>query len=102
MSTDSARAEKDTSNAIEHGGSDVTVWVEPIESGFAVEDDGPGIPPADFDRIFEAGYSSERTGTGLGLSIVEQIAEAHGWSVRPTENSDGGARFEITDISHLE
>ena len=47
-----------------------------------VEDEGPGIPPADRDRIFEP-YArlphdqvSERTGTGLGLAVVRQIAQA--------------------------
>jgi signal transduction histidine kinase len=48
----------------------------------SVEDEGPGIPVADRDRIFEP-YArldhdqvSERTGTGLGLAVVRQIAQA--------------------------
>lgn len=89
-------------NAIEHGGPDITVWVEPIESGFAIEDNGPGIPPADLDRIFAVRYSSGRNGTGLGLSIVKQVAEAHGWDVRSIEETNGGARFEITGIRFFE
>ncbi|AHG01075.1 hypothetical protein HALLA_15625 [Halostagnicola larsenii XH-48] len=89
-------------NAIEHGGPNITVKVEPIEDGFAIEDTGPGIPPADFDQIFEVGYSSGPNGTGLGLSIVKQVVKAHGWSIRPIAETEGGARFEITDIMSLE
>lgn len=84
-------------NAIEHAGPDVTVTVERIESGFAVSDDGPGIPTAERDRVFERGYSTQETGTGYGLSIVADIVGAHGWDVRLTESDSGGARFEISD-----
>ncbi|MFB6135003.1 MAG: sensor histidine kinase [Halanaeroarchaeum sp.] len=83
-------------NAVSHGGEDVTVRVEDLEDGFAVEDDGPGIPPEERGEVFEAGYSNDPNGTGFGLYIVEIIAEAHGWSVRVTEGSAGGARFEFT------
>jgi signal transduction histidine kinase len=85
-------------NAIEHGGSDVTVTIGNIDDGFYIEDDGPGIPGDKRDEVFEAGYSTAEGGTGFGLNIVEQIAEAHGWEVRVTEGSEGGARFEITGI----
>ena len=85
-------------NAIEHGGDDVTVTVGETADGFYVEDDGPGISPEKRDRVFEAGYSTAYKGTGFGLSIVKEVAEAHGWKVRVTDGSDGGARFEITGI----
>ena len=85
-------------NAVEHGGSAVTVRVGELDDGFYVEDDGPGIPPEDREEIFEAGYSTTREGTGFGLSIAHEIIEAHGWSVTVTEGSDGGARFEITGV----
>jgi signal transduction histidine kinase len=65
-------------------------------SGFYVEDDGPGIPPDDRDRVFEYGHSTAAEGTGLGLAIVQQIAEAHGWTVAAVESQSGGARFEIS------
>jgi len=59
------------------------------EVGFFVEDDGPGIPEANRDEVFDAGYSTSREGTGFGLRIVEQVATAHGWSVRVTEVATG-------------
>lgn len=85
-------------NAVEHGGSDVTITVGELEDGFYIEDDGPGIPEADRDDVFEAGYSTTGDGTGFGLSIVEQVATAHGWEVRVTEGPTGGARFEIRGV----
>ncbi len=84
---------------IERARSGVTITIGEIDGGFYVEDDGRGIDPDAIDRVFETGYSSEDGGTGLGLSIVKRVADAHGWTVRPTESADGGARFEITDIN---
>ncbi|WP_201740296.1 hybrid sensor histidine kinase/response regulator [Salinigranum halophilum] len=92
-------------NAVEHGGTDVTITVGELVDGegFYVADDGPGIPRADRSTVFEAGYSKHSDGTGLGLAIVEQIAEAHGWEVSVTESTHGGARFEVTgDDTDLE
>jgi len=86
-------------NAIEHGGENVTVTVGDLPRGFYVEDDGPGIPPAEREDVFDLGYSTARGGTGFGLNIVEQAAEAHGWDVRVTEGEGGGARFEITGVA---
>jgi signal transduction histidine kinase len=85
-------------NAVEHGGDDVTVTVGALPDGFYVEDDGPGIPADERDDVFDAGYSTTEGGTGFGLSIVKEIADAHGWDMRVTESSDGGARFEITGV----
>ena len=82
----------------EHDGPDLTISVGRMESGFYLEDDGTGIPEGEHDRVFEAGYSTNRSGTGFGLSIVERIVEAHGWEVRATESAAGGARFEITGV----
>ena len=64
--------------------------------GFAVEDDGRGIPPEHRDSVFERGYTTNDDGTGFGLPIVERIADAHGWSVSVTESDAGGARFEFS------
>ena len=81
-------------NAVEHAGAEPTVRVVETADGFAVEDDGPGVPPAARDRVFESGYSPG-DGTGLGLAIVARIVAVHGWSVRVTDGTDGGARFEV-------
>ena len=85
-------------NAVEHGEEDVIVTVGEVAEGFYVEDDGSGIPKDKQNQVFEWGYSTQREGTGLGLNIVKQAIEAHAWKIRATEGSDGGARFEITDV----
>ncbi|GAA0529964.1 HAMP domain-containing sensor histidine kinase [Halorubrum ejinorense] len=86
-------------NAIEHGGSDVTVRVGPLgEDGFYVEDDGVGIPGEDFERVLETGFTSSADGTGFGLAIVDRIVEAHGWELRIGDGPDGGTRFEISGV----
>jgi two-component system sensor kinase FixL len=88
-------------NAVTHGGPGVTVRVGPLPDGFYVEDDGPGIPAADRETVFEYGYTTRDGGSGYGLSIVKQIANEHGWNVRVVEGSDGGARFEFTGVDSL-
>lgn len=83
-------------NAIEHAGPEITIRVEKTEHGFAVEDDGPGIPPEERHRIFDASYSTSEGGTGFGLQIVEQVVEAHEWDIHVIDGEAGGARFELT------
>lgn len=85
-------------NAVEHGGAAVTITVGPRSNGFFLEDDGPGIPSEQRDKIFERGFSSDDEGTGLGLSIAHAIAEAHGWTLSIADGREGGARFEISGI----
>ena len=86
-------------NAVEHAGRDVTVDVGVLdEGGFYIEDSGPGIPVSEQEHIFEMGYSNTRTGSGFGLAICKQIANAHGWYIRATDGSTGGARFEVSDV----
>lgn len=85
-------------NAIEHAGERPTVTVGELETGFYLEDDGPGIPPTDRGRLFDAGTSSAPEGTGLGLSIVERIVDAHDWRIDIADGTSGGARFEIKDV----
>jgi two-component system OmpR family sensor kinase len=70
--------------------------------GFYVADDGPGIPPAEREDVFEPGFTTAEDGSGFGLAIVAEIAEAHDWEVTVTESSAGGARFEIADVDPVE
>jgi signal transduction histidine kinase len=87
-------------NAIEHGGPDVAVRAGALDggAGFYVADDGPGIPEADREIVFETGVTSDEDGTGFGLAIVTEIAEAHGWDVTITSSAGGGARFEVSGV----
>jgi signal transduction histidine kinase len=85
-------------NAVEHAGTRVTVTVGALEDGFYVADDGPGIPEAERDRVFDRGYSTSEDSTGFGLSIVAQIADRNGWTVGASESDGGGARIEVTGI----
>ena len=64
----------------------------------AVEDDGPGIPEAGRDRVFDRFHRAEArrgTGAGLGLAIVRAIAEAHGGRATASVSPEDGARVTI-------
>ncbi|GGN22324.1 sensor histidine kinase [Halarchaeum nitratireducens] len=84
-------------NAAEHGPSDVTITAGVLadDRGVYVEDDGPGIPAIERERIFEKGYTTAKSGSGFGLAIVERIIDGHGWSIDARKSASGGARFEI-------
>lgn len=94
----SSRSSADADPTDGDGRDGVTVRVEPLAAGFAVVDDGPGIPESEREQVFESGYSTADGGTGFGLAIVAQVAEAHGWDVSLGEGEDGGARFEFTGV----
>jgi signal transduction histidine kinase len=89
-------------NAARHAAS--TVCVGLTYSGetaqLVVEDDGPGVPPEQHERIFDRfvriddARSRHSGGTGLGLAIVKAIAERHGGTVA-VQNGCGGARFVV-------
>ncbi|MEJ8854594.1 HAMP domain-containing sensor histidine kinase [Variovorax robiniae] len=92
------------SNAIRFStrGGTITIAVsnEPGVARIDISDAGPGIAPADRDRVFEPFFRGERQpehavkGTGIGLSIVQEYIAAHGGNI--TLLPDGpGARFRI-------
>ena len=88
--------DRSTANDGVDSGPSVTVCAVRLPCGFAIEDDGKGIPETDRDQIFEHGYSTDKGGTGLGLAIVQEIADAHGWTASVDESESGGARFSFT------
>lgn len=65
-----------------------------------VEDEGPGIPTADRERVFEKFYRGHQegraNGVGLGLTISKGIVEAHGGKIRAESGEFGGAAFVVT------
>jgi two-component system nitrogen regulation sensor histidine kinase NtrY len=60
-----------------------------------VADDGPGIPPAEREKLFLPYYSTKRRGSGLGLAIVRRIIAEHGGSIDVGDNTPRGTRFTI-------
>jgi nitrogen fixation/metabolism regulation signal transduction histidine kinase len=60
-----------------------------------VADEGPGIDPADRDKMFSPYYSTKKRGTGLGLAIVHKIVTDHAGTIRVEPNRPRGARFVI-------
>ncbi|SDJ42193.1 histidine kinase N-terminal 7TM domain-containing protein [Natronorubrum texcoconense] len=85
-------------DAVEHGSETVHVRIGTTPDGFFVEDNGPGIPADDRERVLEYGETSSPSGTGFGLAIVDEIVDGHGWTLRITESGDGGARFEFDTV----
>ena len=81
-------------NADKYGGGRVFVTVKdtPDCVEIEVEDDGPGIPEAERNGIFDRGarLDIEKPGTGLGLAIVRDVAEIYGGSIRLEESEDLG------------
>ncbi len=92
-------------NAVDHSpaGGVVTVRVHggPLAVEIHVDDQGPGIPEAARERIFEPFTRLSGTtrhgsgGTGLGLAIARRIVDAHGGRIRADSPPGGGARFTV-------
>jgi signal transduction histidine kinase len=90
-------------NAVRHTRTRVRIVVrtDGDEALVVVEDDGPGIPASQRERVFERfvrldgsrGRSSG--GSGLGLAIVAEIVRAHGGEVRVGDRPGGGCRVEV-------
>jgi signal transduction histidine kinase len=90
-------------NASRYAKRDIAIEVVETPAGYelAVEDDGPGIPVSDRDKVFKAftrlddSRSRGTGGYGLGLAIVARIAALHGGAARVETSRLGGARFAI-------
>nr|GEU28386.1 sensory transduction histidine kinase, putative [Tanacetum cinerariifolium] len=90
-------------NAYRHGVPPVHVTIEAMpaqgQARLVVWDEGPGIPAAEFERVFEPFYRRRNTcdnsGAGLGLALIRQIARRHGGEARCVARGNGSG-FEIT------
>ena len=93
-------------NAITVSPTDGNIRVVASAQGDAVvitvDDDGPGIPPAEVDRIFERFYradasrSRQHGGAGLGLAISRWIVDLHGGEIHPELRQPHGCRMVVT------
>ena len=95
-------------NAARHAGEQVAFSVQEHNGHVVtlVDDDGPGIPPEQRERVFErfvrldSARAREAGGSGLGLSIVAQLVAMHRGSVRVEGAPLGGARVEVRFPRH--
>jgi C4-dicarboxylate-specific signal transduction histidine kinase len=81
---------------VREGSRALLISTSESESGsvlVAVSDSGPGLPPANLARIFEAFYTTKSSGLGMGLSICRSIVQAHGGRLWATPNEPHGAIF---------
>ena len=89
-------------NAIAHSPRGGTIAVRATSAGddarIEIDDDGPGVSPADRARIFAPfvrGEPGSRAGAGLGLAIARRSIEAHGGAIAVEDAPAGGARFVV-------
>lgn len=91
-------------NAVRYARSRVALTVEQAGSRtvISVDDDGPGVPPGERERLFEpftrleGSRGRDSGGVGLGLAIVKSVAEWHGGEARISDSPLGGARISIS------
>jgi PAS domain S-box-containing protein len=60
-----------------------------------VSDNGKGIKPSDFQKLFQPYFSTKGRGTGLGLAIVQRIVSEHRGKIKAVNNSPKGAKFIV-------
>ncbi|HMN44387.1 MAG TPA: HAMP domain-containing sensor histidine kinase [Povalibacter sp.] len=83
-------------NAVKYGSNVVARVSDDDELVITIQDEGPGIPAEELERVFEPFYRVEASrnrdtgGTGLGLSIARDIAQAHGGSIVLRNHPGGG------------
>jgi C4-dicarboxylate-specific signal transduction histidine kinase len=61
-----------------------------------IADNGPGIPGARPERIFDSFFTTKPQGLGVGLSVAREIVAAHGGRIEAANRAGGGAMFRVT------
>ena len=89
-------------NAVKFGGgARARIFRQDSSAVVEIEDDGPGIPPEDVERVFEPFYRREPSrsrqtgGIGLGLAVVRSIARGHGGDVALLNRKGGGLTARV-------
>jgi two-component system, OmpR family, sensor histidine kinase QseC len=85
-------------NARQYADAVIMVDFDPERLILCFEDDGPGVPDADLERIgqpFHRGRQASPGGSGLGLSIADAAASAHGWRLSYARADSGGLKVEV-------
>ena len=85
-------------------GGEIQVSVDGGDAGveLVVEDSGPGVPPAERERVFDRFYRAtgsvyeEATGSGLGLAIVKHICQLHGARIELLDSDLGGLKVAVS------
>jgi two-component system sensor histidine kinase AtoS len=85
-------------NAIEAAKTTVSVNARPWSdhTEITIHDDGPGIPPADRERVFEPFFTTKKGGTGLGLPICRKFVEDHGGTLEIVSTQGEGTTVLLT------
>ncbi len=66
------------------------------EISLMVRDNGPGIAPGDFDRLFDGFFTTKEDGMGIGLAVCQSIALSHGGRISAETHPGGGAIFRFS------
>ncbi|CAN5302544.1 ATP-binding protein [soil metagenome] len=89
-------------NAVKYGGrARIRVFADGPSAVVEIDDDGPGVPAAELERVFEPFYrrepsrSRETGGIGLGLAVVRTIARAHGGDAELQNRPGGGLTARV-------
>jgi signal transduction histidine kinase len=89
-------------NAVKYGGgAGAALTAAPGSVTVTVDDDGPGIPETEVERVFDPFYriessrSRETGGVGLGLSVVRSVVRGHGGDIILANRPDGGLRATV-------
>ncbi len=89
-----------TLNALEcvpNGGHvDILLSTDLATASIVIRDDGPGIPAALLNSIFDMHFTTKETGTGIGLYVARAVAESHGGEIRVDSQLGAGSTFIIS------
>ncbi len=82
-------------NAAQATGGEGEVVVEMAEGAIVVNDNGPGIPEVNFEKVFQPFFTTRSRGTGLGLAICRKLAGAMNGDIALVRGRLKGAAFRV-------